>query len=401
MHIKSIISFFLFVVFISITPFISIAQTAQQKTENRIAVFTPIYLDSAFNGSEFKIWDNALPKNMLPGLEFYNGIQMAIDSLNREGINNLIIDIYDYKSKGNSLQEILKNSKNKLATSTVIIASFNRYNDIKILADFAYQKKIPLISATYPNDGGITNNPYFFLINPTIQTHVNAIYNNVIQHYRQSNILYLKCKGSFENWVDNYFIESERNNEDKGRFTLKPITLIDSFLINELLINLDSTTNNTILCNCSKEKFIQKIITQLSLNTQYKTVLMGLPTWDVFNISDEVEYKNVPVIFTSAYNYNNSSPILDSVSKFYEAKYYLKPSEFFLKGYETMLRVGKIVSLYEENAIRLLSDNLFKVFSEINIKPHYNSNQKTQIDYFENKKIYHIKKLNGKIVAVD
>ena len=401
MQIKSTISAFLFIVFILITSLVVSAQPILPKAENRIAVFTPIYLDSAFKGNEFKIWDNALPKNMLPGLEFYNGIQMAIDSLNKEGISNLYVDIYDYKSKGNSLQEIIKNSKNKLAASTVIIASFNRYSDVKLLADYAYQKKIPLISATYPNDGGVVNNPYFFLINPTIQTHVNAIYNKITQHYKNSNFIYIKCKGSFENWVDNYFIENERTAGDERAFTLKPITLIDSFSSNELLNHLDSTTNNTILCNCSKENFIQRIIFSLASNQQFNTTVVGLPTWDVFNISDEVDYKNVPIVFTSAYNYNISTPLLDSVSKMYESKYYLKPSESFLKGFETMLRVGKIVSLFNENAIRMLSDNFYKVFNEINIQPHYHSTQNLQLDYFENKKIYHIKKLNGKIVAVD
>ena len=375
--------------------------TIAQKTENRIAVFAPIFLDSAFNGNTFKIWENSLPKNMLPGLEFFNGIQMAIDSLQKEGINNLIVDIYDYKSKGNSLLEIVKNTKNKLSTSTIIIASFNKYTDIKILADFANKNKIPLISASFPNEGGVNNNPYFFLLNPTIQTHVNAIYKNLVANYKQTNIVYIKCKGAFENWVDNSFIEFEENTSIDKRVILKPITFSDSFTSKELFINLDSNFQNTIVCNCSKEVFAQKVIKELSSHTNYNTTVLGLPTWDSYNISDGVNYKDVPVIHTSAYNFSNLNYNIENVIKAYENQYYLKPSDQFFKGFETMLRVGKTVSLYHENAITLFSDNLFRVFNELIIQPHYNKVLNTQVDYFENTKIYHIKKLNGQIVSVD
>lgn len=378
--------------------------TIAQKTENRIAVFAPIYLDSAFNGNTLKIWESSLPKNMLPGLEFFNGVQMAIDSLKREGINNITIDIYDYKSKGNSLQEIIKNTKNKLATSTIIIASFNRYNDIKILADYAYQNKIPLISASYPNDGGVTNNPYFFLINPTIQTHVKAIYNNIITNYRNTKIVYIKCKGAFENWVDDNFLENEEITSKEKRTVLKPITLIDTFSTKELLINLDSTVKNTIVCNCSKESFAQKIVIDLSNNKPYATTVLGLPTWDAFNITNEVEYINVPIVYTSAYNFSNlnfNNSHVDYITKAYENQYYLKPSYHFFRGFETMLRIGKTVSLYNENAITLFSDNLFRVFNELKIEPHYNKLKNTQIDYYKNTKLYYIKKINGQIVSID
>jgi hypothetical protein len=48
--------------------------TTAQSNQHQIAVFSPIYIDSAFNGNTYKLWGNYLPKNMMPGLEFYNGV---------------------------------------------------------------------------------------------------------------------------------------------------------------------------------------------------------------------------------------------------------------------------------------------------------------------------------------
>jgi len=149
-------------------------ESRAQETPIKVVVFAPIYLDSAFNGSSFKLGNNSLPKYLLPGLEFYNGVMMAIDSLNTEGVNAEVL-VYDSKQGDKNIQEILK--KPELNNASLIIASFNNRNEIKPIADFALAHKIVLISETYPNDGGVSENPYFVLVNSTLRTHIDALYN--------------------------------------------------------------------------------------------------------------------------------------------------------------------------------------------------------------------------------
>lgn len=51
----------------------------------KIAIFAPLYLDSAFDDqSEYRYAKNTFPKFINPGLEFYEGAQLALDSLNKE-----------------------------------------------------------------------------------------------------------------------------------------------------------------------------------------------------------------------------------------------------------------------------------------------------------------------------
>jgi hypothetical protein len=35
------------------------------------------------HGDNFKVTGHTLPKNVLPGLDFYNGVMMAVDSLTK------------------------------------------------------------------------------------------------------------------------------------------------------------------------------------------------------------------------------------------------------------------------------------------------------------------------------
>ena len=126
----------------------------------KIAVFSPIFLDSVFNGNTYKLTNNSLPKTVLPGLEFYNGVMMAIDSLEKENIP-VEIYIFDSKSGQEPMSTILENPI--WDSISFIIASFKERNEIKPLADFAAKKNIPLVSATFPNDGGVSENPFFVL----------------------------------------------------------------------------------------------------------------------------------------------------------------------------------------------------------------------------------------------
>jgi len=375
------------------------SSTAQQK-KHRIAVFSPIYLDSAFNGNTFKLWGNYLPKNMLPGLEFYDGIMMAIDSLKADSIGNLLVDVYDYKSKNNSLTQITNDSSNNLADAKVIIASFNNRADIKILADYGKTKQIPIISATYPNDGGISDNPYFFLLNSTLRTHCKALYQYLQKNHTNDNVVYLTRKGSFETMVEDFFLEYDAVNKSTA-LGLEPVHLVDTFYTKELTSLLDSNKQNIIFCGTINESFAQKVISCLSQQKNYKTTVIGMPTWDGLRNLERPEYKGVEVIYTSPYNYSKTNTIVSNVTSKYKVKYNAKPSDLVFKGYETMLRLGKTISLYGANALQLFSDDLFKVINSLDIQPYYNKDNKTQIDFYENQKLYFIKKVDGIVKSVD
>ena len=74
-----------------------------------IIVFIPLEIDAAFNGTDYILGNNNLPKTMLPGLDFYNGVLMAVDSLKKSSAT-FDIRIIDTKQKNNSLTTLLKPS---------------------------------------------------------------------------------------------------------------------------------------------------------------------------------------------------------------------------------------------------------------------------------------------------
>ena len=341
-----------------------------------VAVFIPLEIDGAFNGNNYSLGNNNLPKSMLPGLDFYNGVMMAVDSLNK--LNTPIdVIIIDSKQKNKDLSVILQDSS--LQTVSLIIGAITSKPDTKIIADFAATHHIPFISAIFPNDAGVTANPYFTILNPTLKTQCEAISNYLQNNFAKNTILYCKKKGATEDYIQTIISGSN----SKQAISFLNIELQDSIVFSDILPYLDSTKQNILMCGSLKESFGAALVKVLNENPTYKTVVIGMPTWDGLKTMD---MPNVEIIYASPYYFNGNEKLLKQLTANYKLKYLGRPSDQFFKGYETML--------YFTNSLFAKS---IPVFNSFKINPVLNTSNKSQIDYQENKNLYFFRKQNGQI----
>jgi ABC-type branched-subunit amino acid transport system substrate-binding protein len=384
------------VLLLVVVSFFTIQESRAQEATTKIAVFAPLYLDSAFNGNNFKLGNTNLPKFLLPGLEFYNGVMMAIDSLNAEGVNAEVL-IYDSKQSESAIQEIL--SKPELEGVSLIIASFNNRNEIKALADFALSRKIALISETYPNDGGVTENPYFILVNSTLRTHIDALYKYLQRFHSTDNLIWIKRKGALEDMIQSFFTELQKKTPSLA-LRIKTVEMVDSLNQQTLLTSLDSNRNNVLICGSLNEPFGTAIVKTLADNKDYKGTVIGMPTWDGFKDLAKPEYKGIEIIYSSPYHFPRTDKIAISISNKYRNKFQARPSDQVFKGFESMYHFSKLLIKHKEAFLNNLSNKSFKVFNEFDIQPIRFKRDNPIPDYLENKKIYILKKLDGQIKPV-
>ena len=366
----------------------------------KIIVFTPIFLDSAFNDNNFKITNYALPKNMLPGLDFYHGVKLAIDSL-QEDHANIEVTIIDSKNSKESIASFL--AKPMWDSVSLIIASFKERSEIKPMADFALLKKIPLISATLPNDGGVTENPYFILLNPTLQTHTQGLYKFLQKNYSTNNIVYVKRKGNLENIIQNIFTEMGKNPLTPLKY--KTVELTDSFTAKQLLVALDSNKYNIVFCGSIQENFGIRLVNTLQTNKRYSSVAIGMPTWDgikEFNkpAALDATSKGIEIIYSSPYNFSRTEKVGLALTNKYKETYAARPSDWFFKGYECMYHFTSLFLKYDTAFLKHLSDKNAKIFNDFDIQPVQLKKEAIVINYLENKKLYFIKKQDGVVKNV-
>jgi hypothetical protein len=366
---------------------------AQSEKPLKIAVFAPVYLDSVFTEGNYKLGNAYLPRQVLPGLDFYNGMMMAIDSLNTTHTPISVL-FYDSKSATMPLQTVVSNPE--LQDVSLIIASFNSRTDIKPLADLALQLNVPLISSTYPNDGGITGNPFFVLINPTLKTHIEAIYHYLHRVYPLENMVLFRKKGGIEDLIQ--YVLGDMNRKTAGvPLKIKTVELTDSFSVRDVTDNLDSTKQNIVICGTLNEEFGSSLSKALGSSRNFHTITMGMPTWDgIKDISKDIE-----IIYTTPYNFLKNDKLMIELNAKYRAKYAGRPGDMFFKGYEAMFHFSKLLVKNKSNLINTLSDKDFKLFNDFDIQPVKSNKESSQPDYLENKKLYFIRKADGVVKSVN
>lgn len=359
----------------------------------KVAVFAPLYLDSVFAGDTYKPGKNNPPRYVLPGLDFYNGVMMAIDSLNAEKMQVEVL-VYDTKRSDTTLAMITQLPE--MQDVSLLIASFNTRTEIKTLADFALARKVPLVSATYPNDGDITANPYFVLINSTLPTHIESIYRFAHKTYPTDNIIWFKRKGSTEDLLHTVF--TDLNKKTPGiPLKLKTVELPDSFTVNQVLANLDSNKQNVLVCGTLNEAFSINLTKAVGSNKSYKAVAIGMPTWDgIRDISKDIE-----VVYTSPYNLTRTDKPGIRFAENYRLKYAGRASDMALKGFESMYHFTRLLLKYNTELINHLSEKSFKIFNDFDIQPARSDKASAVPDYLENKKLYFIRKTDGRLKSVN
>jgi hypothetical protein len=353
------------------------AQTALSVQERKtISVFIPLEIDAAFNGPDYILGNNNLPKTMLPGLDFYNGVLMAIDSLKKTNVS-LDFRIIDTKQKNTSLATILSDSS--LQKTALIISAVTNRADIKLIADFALAHQTPMVSAVFPNDAGVTNNPFFTVLNPTLKTQCEAISSYLQNNFAKNTILYCKKKGTTEDYIQSIIVDSN----SKTAKSFLNIELEDSIVFSNLTPYLDSTKQNILLCGSLKESFGSSLVKILNENPAYKATVIGMPTWDG---DKSLNATNVEIIYASPYYFNGNEKLLKQLTAAYKLKYLGRPSDQFFKGFETLLYFT--AGLFSKSS---------SVFNNFKLMPVYNSSIKSQIDYQENKNLYFFRKQNGQL----
>ena len=359
----------------------------------RIAVFAPVYLDSAFIYDTYKLGNRNLPKYILPGLDFYNGVMMAVDSLNTEHAP-LEVLFYDSKSAESPIQKTITDPE--FSNISLIIAAFNTRADMKPLADFALQQNIPLISATYPNDGGLTENPFFVLINPRLVTHIEAVYKYLQRNYPIDNIVMFRKKGNSEDAIQS--VLNNMNRKTPGiPLKLKTIELADSFTTRQVTDYLDSNRQNIVVCGTLNETFGKNLTRVLGNSKNYASTIIGMPTWDALkDIS-----KDLDIVYSTPFNPVRSDKLSMQLIAKYKTRYLGRPSDMFFRGFESMYHFSKLLLKHQDALIDNLSDKEYKLFNEFDIQPVHSNIENSLPDYLENKKLYFIRKVDGRIKSVN
>ncbi len=389
---------FYFLFFLAIL-FVFSAQVSAQnfiakRDSNRIykvTIIAPLYLDSVFNNNGFK-YDKSFPKFVLPGFDFIQGAQMALDSLGKAGLN-VRASFLDSKSDAKDLESLVNSGA---INNTDLIIGSVKDKDFFVLAAFAQKKNIPFISATYPNDGGVKNNPFLIIVNSTLKAHCESIFSYLLSNHGTEKILFVRKPGVRGDFLTDYF--DELNTQDgKQLLNLEKVNVdTDDFSI--LQSKLDSTKNTIVIGASLNEDFATKLTKELALlNKTYKSTLIGMPNWDGFSQPGN-RIRDYPIYYTTPFYNNKWQKETKEITAKYRDAFKGWPSDMVFKGFDATCYFVKLLGKHPNDMMNHLNDPDCRIFTQPLYRPQFTSTKDPIPDYFENKSLYFMKSLNGNVV---
>ena len=367
------------------------AFTAQAQSQRlKIALFAPLYLDSAFDASGNYRFSITFPKFLNPGLEFYQGAQVAFDSLSKAGAP-LEVFVYDSRSGRSSLAQ--QANSPELRDVSLMIGHANS-SEVRLLADVAAKKKVPFISATLPNDAGITNNPYYVVLNSTLRTHAENLYKYLQKYHSLDRIVIMKKSGAQEEQLKEYFQDMAKTTASVP-LKLQFVELGTDWTFNRLTSALDITKRTICIAGSLDENFGLKLAQDLAeVNEQYPVTLIGMPTWEGMNLN-RPEFKGLEIVYSTPFYYGRPSALSTKITNEFTALTEGRPTDMYYRGYETALRFALLLLDTKKDIASNLTRKGNYVFTQFDIQPVFLNKQNMTLDYFENKKLYFVKTMNG------
>jgi hypothetical protein len=354
----------------------------------RIGIFVSLHLDSTFSDDTTYNFKEQMPKHILSGLDFSEGAMIGLDSIS--AAFPIEVSFFDIKSQNQNIQKLIQG---KIFDSLQLIIGAVTGSDYKQLAEIALSSQIPFLSSTMPNDGGISQNPFTILLNPTIAVHCQGIYKFIAQTFPKGNIIYIKKKGVQEDKIFNYLQTINQSNPIRNRINWQTYTMNDSLNTDDISKMIDTTRQNILICGSLEEKFNVNFLNMASNLTSSNIHFVGMPVWETLKELQNPKHKRKTIYYSTSF-FNDGSEKFNIFNQKFLSKTNGKPSDIAYKAYDICFNFIHLLIEYNKDFMNRLNDASFNQFIDYNIQPVKNTSL-VKPDYFENKRVYIIKISNG------
>ncbi|MGE0019832.1 MAG: LysM peptidoglycan-binding domain-containing protein [Draconibacterium sp.] len=144
--------------------------------------------------------------NSLNFLQFYEGVLVAIDSMQKAGMK-VKLNVFDTKDNPETVRNLV--GKGILDNTDLIIGPV--YENVqKEVAAIAREKQIPMVSPFTPKSALINTNPLYYQINPTREYIAEATVEMIAENFKGSNFIVVKTS-QYEGTAEGQMVDKIRN----------------------------------------------------------------------------------------------------------------------------------------------------------------------------------------------
>ena len=294
---------------------------------------------------------------MIGYLEFYEGALLAVDSLRRKGYS---VDLYTFDTERNRdrVREILE--KPEMGDMDLIIGPVNFWN-LEIVADFAREHEIPLVSPFYSGKQIVNYNPWLFQTTPTYEVEFRAWADYLSDFYDKTMILV--HNGDPEDLERVRFLKNELFRKVSEKADLEDLVFKDVIMNDSVKPDMANVLNkeqaNLVIVPSDNEAYVSNVVSPLFYQLgEYEIQVSGMPQWNRFRNIDLIYFHNLNIsYYTSFYMDYNKPDMQHFVTRFFKAygtePYRISPRGYnpSVYGYDLMYTFVHALGEYGDNLI--------------------------------------------------
>ena len=262
-------------------------------------------------------------------LEFYEGTLLALDSLQRKGMN---IELY-----------VFDVSNQKMVNALVQMDEFRDLNLIigpvypelqETVASFAAKNRIPMVSPLASTGDLEQNNSWYFKVNSSREYQVEQTANYVAREMSNKNFFLLQQSGN-SNSADAQLAKlcKERLMVNSNKNLFHEYNLQQG--INPIIPLLSETEENVFMIPTDNEAQVSMAVTNLTaLAEHYNIVLVGTQTLTKLKSIQTENYHRVRLRYLSPYFVDYNQPLARRFVGRYRKMYAAEPSQFSFQGFD-------------------------------------------------------------------
>ena len=292
----------------------------------------------------------------LISLDFYQGMMQSVtedsDSVRIE------LHVYDNWNSDSATSEILK--RPELKQMDYIIGSVSS-STAKLVAEFCKANKIMNIQPFTPSKSLTSENPYHLKIAPTIDAHVDNLYQSILDSFPDANIIIYTPKNEKGMYLaqrfDSLFINYNSTAETK--YQLAMINTSD-MMVNGKKTSLEELINpaktNILIITSYDEPFVQSTLRSVfEKNGKDRLIVYGLPTWLGGDILRLDYINNLHTRISDVFFADTSKPKTRYFFENFTNRYHAEPSKYAYLGYDLLNFIMKSVKSYGKDFVPQLA----------------------------------------------
>src|SRR5690554_1371505 len=286
-------------------------------------------------------------------VEFLMGAQMAIDSLEKLGLN-ADIEFYDTDGSLSKFKDYLGASNKK--ELDMIIGPF--YPDLlEYAAQWGKNNKVPVIAVTKIQTKTLENNPYLISMVPSDLTLISGMAKYLALHHSDDNIVIVNGENADVKERIAYFKDVFDKSLTLGKVGTIKMTEIGDVSGRVLVNVINPDQKNYVICLSNDVQQIMKFVNTLNAAKNHSSkygkadiTMVGLQEWkDITALN--TYYKNRFKFHFAATNYlNYDTKSVKDFTREYRSRYGSDPSKYAFHGFDVLLSQGAYLLLgYQRN----------------------------------------------------